>query len=172
MHQEGDRWKLLNKGNFGHSTISVNNQLHLVDGKAEIVDFKSGEDPEATIDLTTTFAGQLKSAKRRFVKDGPVSLLIEDTIEISEETNLITWQLITQADVQIVDGGAILSQEGRSVKLENLSHPELTLSVISLHPPPLFIDTMKKGLKRLEIRIPAWTIESGKTKIRVRLTGM
>lgn len=172
MNQEGDRWKLLNKGNFGHSTISVNNQLHLVDGKAEIIDFKSGENPEASIDLTATFEGLLKSAKRRFVKDGPLSILIEDAIEISEETNLITWQLITQADVQIVEGGAILSQEGRSVKIENLSHPELSLSVISLYPPPLFIDTKKEGLKRLEIRIPAWTIESGKTKIRVRLTGI
>tara|TARA_Y100001972_G_scaffold128250_1_gene188196 strand:- start:2083 stop:4032 length:1950 start_codon:yes stop_codon:yes gene_type:complete len=170
--QDGDRWKLLNKGNFGHSTISVNNQLHRVDGKAAIIDFKAGENPEATIDLSPTFDGQLKSATRRFVKDGPASLLIEDDIELSEETELITWQLITQADVQIVDGGAILSQEGKQVKLENLSHPDLTVSVISLYPPPMYIDTMKEGLKRLEIRIPAWTIESEKTKIRVRLVGM
>lgn len=170
--QDGDRWKLLNKGNFGHSTISVNNQLHRVDGKARFIDFKSGENPEATIELTPTFEGQLKSATRRFVKDGPISLLIEDDIEISEETNLITWQLITQADVQIVDGGAILSQNGKSVKLENLSHPDLTVSVISLNPPLLFVDTIKKGLKRLEIRIPAWTIDSGKTKIRVRFKGI
>ena len=91
---------------------------------------------------------------------------------MSEETNLITWQLITQADVQIVDGGAILNQEGRSVKLENLSHPELAVSVISLNPPPLSVDTIKEGLKRIEIRIPAWTIEGKKTKIRVRLVGM
>jgi hypothetical protein len=45
------------------------------------------------------------------------------------------------------------------------------MSVISLNPPPLYIDTMKEGLKRLEIRIPAWTIEDGKTMIRVRLSG-
>jgi len=171
MGQEGDRWKLLNKGNFGHSTISVNNELHVVDGKASIIDFKSGENPEATIDMTPTFEGQLKSVSRRFVKDGPASLLIEDNIEISEETKLITWQLITQANVQIVDGGAILSQEGKSIKIENLSHPELTMSVISLNPPPLYIDTMKEGLKRLEIRIPAWIIEGEELSLRVRLAG-
>ena len=56
------------KGILGHSTISVNNQLHLVDGKAKIIDFKDGENPEATIDLSPTFEGQLKSAKRRFVR--------------------------------------------------------------------------------------------------------
>jgi len=121
--------------------------------------------------MAPTFIGQLKSASRRFVKDGPASILIEDNIEISEETELITWQLMTQADVQIVDGGAVLSQEGKSIKVENLSHPELTMSVISLNPPPLYIDTMKEGLKRLEIRIPAWTIEDEELSIRVRLAG-
>jgi hypothetical protein len=169
--QECDRWKLLNKGNFGHSTISVNNQLHLVDGKATIVDFKTGEKPEATIDMTPTFAGQLKRASRRFLKDSPRSLLIEDIIELSLETKLITWQLITQADVEIVKGGALLKQSGKSLKVENLSHPELTMSIISLYPPPLNIDTKKEGLKRIEIRIPAWTIEGATTKIRVRLSG-
>lgn len=169
--QECDRWKLLNKNNFGHSTISVNDQLHVVDGLATIVDFKAGERPEATIDLTPTFVGQLKSALRRFVKDSPTSLLIEDKIELSEQTKWITWQLITQADVEIVPGGALLKQEGKRLKVENLSHSELTVSVISLYPPPLYLDTRKENLKRLEIRIPAWTIEGGKTQIKVRLSG-
>lgn len=169
--QECDRWKLLNKNNFGHSTLTVNNQLHVVDGKATIVDFKSGVRPEATIDMTPTFYGQLKSSTRRFVKDSPKSLLIEDEIELSEETKLITWQFMTQADVEIIDGGAILRQDGKSIKVENLSHPQLSISVISLNPPPLYLDCKKEGLKRLELRIPAWTIEGGKTDIKVRLSG-
>jgi len=169
--QECDRWKLLNKGNFGHSTLSVNNQLHIVDGKATIVDFKTGEKPEATIDMTPTFEGQLKSVTRRFVKDGPRSLLIEDDIELTKETEWITWQLMTQADVEIVKGGAILKQDGKSLKIEHPSHPDFTVSVISLYPPPFYLDTKKEGLKRIEIRIPAWTVEGGKTKIQVHLSG-
>lgn len=169
--QECDRWKLLNKNNFGHSTLTVNGQLHVVDGKAIITDFKAGEKPEATIDMTATLNGQLKRAQRRFMKDSPASLLVEDQIEISEETRLVTWQLITRADVQIVRGGAILRQDGKSLRLENLSHPELTVSVISLDPPPLYLDAKLDGLKRLEIRIPAWTIEGGVTTLRVRLSG-
>lgn len=170
--QTCDRWKLLNKGNFGHSTLTVNNELHKVDGKAEIVNFQDGENPEVTIDLGATFHGQLKGAKRRFAKDSPTSLLIEDYLEILDETNLITWQLITQAEVQIEDGGAILTQNGKKVRLENLSHPDLTISVISLNPPPMFIDAFKEGLKRIEIRIPAWTLESTELKIRTRLVGL
>ena len=121
--------------------------------------------------MTATFKGQLKSASRRFVKDSPKSLLIEDNIEISDETELITWQLMTQADVEIIDGGAILRQDGQSLKIENLSHPGHTMSVISLNPPPLYLDCIKEGLKRLEIRIRAWTVEDEKLSIRVRLSG-
>jgi len=169
--QEGDRWKLLNKGNFGHSTLSVNNQLHVVDGKAEIVAFKTGETPEATVDLTPTFAGQLKRASRKFIKDSDRALVIEDEIEILDETELITWQFITQADVEIRRGEATLTQDGKRLRLKILSHPDLTPSVISLNPPPLLLDTKKEGLKRLEVRFPAWTLADDKLSIQVRLAG-
>jgi len=169
--QSCDRWKLLTKNNFGHSTLSANNQLHVVNGKAGIVDFKGGEQPSATIDLTPAFAGLLKSARRTFVKENPASLLIEDYVEISENTNWITWQMITQADVEIVKGGAVLRQDNQVLKLENLSHPEITVSLISLDPPPLYFDKTIENLKRLEIRIPAWTVKNGKCELKVRLTG-
>ena len=169
--QECDRWKLLTKNNFGHSTISVNDQLHQVDATASIVDFKAGAKPEATIDLSPTLAGQLASARRRFVKDGPRSLLIEDAIELSEETKLITWQLITTADVLTTNNGAVLKKDGKELRLENLSHPDLRFSVVSLDPGPLEVDKQMEGLKRIELRVPAWTVAAGKTKIRIRLSG-
>lgn len=170
--QECDRWKLINTNNFGHSTLSVNGQLHVVEGKTELIDFKDGPKPEATFDMSPTFAGQLKSATRKFVKDSPTSLLIEDKLEVLDNTESITWQLITQADVAVVKGGAILSQDGKQLKLDILSHPELTVSVIALDPPPLHLDMQKEGLKRLEIRIPAWTMEQGTTNLQVRLSGL
>lgn len=168
--QDCERWTLLTKNNYGHSTLTVNNELHVVDGMAKIIDFKDGDMPEATIDLSETFAGQLKSVKRRFLKDSPTSLLIEDDIELSPETKEIVWQLMTTADVELVEGGAILKQDGKRLRLNNISHPELLVSVISLDPAPLKLDRQIKGLKRLEIRIPAW-IETDKcTKIKVRLS--
>jgi len=169
--QECERWTLLTKNNFGHSTITINNQLHVVDGLATIVDFKNGVNPEATIDMSLAFKGQLKSALRKFIKDTATSLIIEDNIETSDETELITWQLITTADVEIGNGGAILKQNGKTLKLENLSHPELMISIISLFPAPLKLDRQIEGLKRLEIRIPAWTINNKKETIRVKLSG-
>ena len=169
--QDCERWTLLTKNNYGHSTITVNNELHRTEGLVTLLDFKDGDNPEAVFNMTPTLGDLVKSAARKFVKDSKTSVVIEDEIEKSEKTELITWQLMTTADVKIVDGGAILTQEGKQLKLENLSHPELDVSVVSLYPAPLKLDRQIKGLKRLEIRIPAWTIEGAKTNIKVRLSG-
>ncbi len=167
--QECERWTLLTKNNFGHSTLTVNNELHVVDGLATIKDFKNGNNPEATFELTPAFQGLLKSAQRKFRKDSPVSLVVEDMIDVSDSTKLITWQLMTTADVELTKNGAILRQDNKSLKIENLSHPGLSMSVVSLDPAPLKLDRQIAGLKRIELRIPAWTIENNKTSIRVRL---
>lgn len=169
--QDCERWTLLTKNNFGHSTITVNNELFVNNGFAPLTSFKSGNNPEVTFDLTAVYGENLKSANRKFLKDSPASIIVEDNIEISDRTKLITWQLMTTADVEIVEGGAILSQDGKTLKLENLTHPELDISIVSLYPAPLKLDRQIEGLKRIEIRIPAWIIESGKTKIKIRLSG-
>ena len=170
-NQNSQRWTLLTKNNFGHSTITINDSLHRVDGMSSIIDYKEGEQPEVTYDLTPAFGDMLIKATRRFVRDSPVSVLIEDDITKSDKTKLITWQLMTTADVEIVKGGAILKQDDKVLKLENLSHPELMVSLVSLDPAPLKLDRQIPELKRLEIRIPAWTINGNHTKIRVRLIG-
>lgn len=169
--QECQRWTLLTKNNFGHSTLSVNDELHRTEGLVTIKDFKAGDKPEATLDMSATLGEFVKSASRRFFKDSPASILIEDHVELNENTKLITWHMLTQADVEIVPGGAILTQDGKTLRLENISHPDLIVSVISLDPAPLEVDRQYENLKRLEIRIPTWTVEGGKTDIKVRLSG-
>lgn len=169
--QDCQRWTLLTKNNFGHSTITVNDELFINDGSATLIDFQGGEKPKATFDLTAVYGENLKSAKRSFLKDSPVSVVIEDQLEIAEKTNLITWQLLTTADVEITPTGALLKQDGKELKIENQSHPKLTFSVISLDPAPMELDRQIENLKRLELRIPAWILDDGKGTIKVRLSG-
>jgi hypothetical protein len=169
--QECERWTLLTKNNFGHSTLTVDDQLHNVDGKAIITGFKDGDRPEATINMGATFENQLESASRRFVKDSPTSLIIEDRINANDSTGMVIWQLMTVADVEIIKGGAILQQDGKTLKLENLSHPNISISIISLDPPPLALDRHIENLKKLELRIPAYLFNNQGTTIKVRLSG-
>lgn len=169
--QDCQRWTLLTKNNFGHSTVTVNDELFINDGHVTLENFNDGLKPSATYNMTAVYGSKVKSATRTFTKDSPVSLLIEDEIETNENTKLITWQLMTTADIQLTDDGAILRQNGKELKVLNLSHPELMFSVVSLDPAPLELDRQIKGLKRLELRIPAWIIEGKGTSISVRLDG-
>jgi hypothetical protein len=113
----------------------------------------------------------MKSATRRFLKENNRSILIEDQFSLSKSTQSIVWQMMTTADVEVVQGGAILRKDGKELKLDNLAHPELTVSVISLDPPPFYLDKKIDGLKRIEIRLPAWTVKPGTAAMKVRLSG-
>lgn len=169
--QDCERWTLLTKNNYGHSTLTVNDALHVNNGFARLVNFQNGDRPEATFDLSAVFGENLNNATRRFVKENDHSLVIEDSFEVNEATRMITWQLMTTADVEITNRGATLRMEGKELKVENLSHPELRVSVISLDPPPLALDRKIQNLKRLEIRMPAYLFRNGKGVLRVRLVG-
>jgi hypothetical protein len=169
--QSGQRWTLLTKNNYGHSTVTVNDSLFFNNGFAPLLSFKDGNSPEATFDLTAVYGDKIKSAKRKFLKDSPTSIVIEDNFETNENTKLITWQMMTTADVEVVKGGAILKQDGKTLKLENLTRPELAISVVSLYPAPMELDRQIENLKRIEIRIPAWTLKNGKGTLKVRLLG-
>lgn len=168
--QDCQRWTLLTKSNYGHSTLTVNGQLQKVNGHAALLEVKEGVQPEAIFDMTAPYEGLLKNARRSFVKESSTSLVVTDEIELLPEANLITWQLMTTADVEITERGALLKQDGKILRIENLSHPDLRFSVISLDPPPLVLDRKIKGLKRIELRIPSWTVKGRKNVIKVKLT--
>ena len=138
--QDGERWTLLTKKNQGHSTVTVNDERFDVDGYAPITDFKSDNQPEVTIDMTDLYAGNLNSLQRRFVKESNRSIVIEDQFEINDSTKMITWGLMTTADVEPIKGGAILKQDGEELLMTILTPGDLQISVISLDPPPLEID--------------------------------
>lgn len=167
--QECQRWELLTKNNYGHSTLTVNGERHKVDGYALVREFKPGQKPSVTFDLGPVFQGRLKSAFRRFTKDGERSLLVEDMIRPEETTKLVTWQFVTQADVEIVDGGALLKQNGRMLKLFHPSHPDKKFSIVSLDPPPHKLDKRLKNFKRIELRIPVLYQQTGGADVRIQI---
>ncbi len=168
--QNSERWALLTKSNLTHSTITVNDARFKVTASAPIRDFQRGEKPGATIDLTEALNGQIKSLQRRFVAEGENSILIEDRFETNELTQVITWRLMTLADVTPTKSGAILRQAGKELALSILSPDDLHVTVASLDPPPLKIDKVISGLKRVEIRFPASRATDGHGVLRVRLS--
>lgn len=171
-YQNSDRWKLITKNNYGHSTITINNKKFKNTAFAPLIDFKDDKTPSATYDLTTIYGENIKKSTRTFTKDSNKSLLINDSFTASKNTKTITWQLITTADVEITEFGAILSKDGKKLKLENLSHPKIPIKIVSLNPPPHPLDIKEKGLKRLEIRVPIQEFKNDKLVLKTRLSGL
>jgi hypothetical protein len=81
---------------------------------------------------------------------------------------MVTWQFITQADVEITDYGATLRQDNQLLKLVNLSHPKIQFTVVSLDPPPHRLDKKMDKLKRIELQIPV-SADVDSFDIKVRL---
>ena len=170
MCQDCQRWTLLTKGNLGHSTLTVNDALFDVNGYAPIIDFKSGTCSEAIVDMTNIYKGQLKSAKRTFLKDSDHSITIEDKLLLNDFTKSITWAIMTTAEVIPTIDGAILNQDGKQLNMKILSPGDVKISNIMMDPPPLKLDRKIKNLKRIEIRIPAYHFTEGEGLIKVRLS--
>jgi hypothetical protein len=157
--QDGFRWKLLTKGNRFHSTLSVNDQRHVMVGQAPILDFElTGDQAFVSFDLTEIFEGQLEGAQRTFTRLNYESVRITDEINLGKNTQVVSWAMMTQAEVETTAYGALLKQDGQKLKL-TIKQPEgLQVSVVSLDPPPLPYDKQIPHLKRIEIRIPAYIL--------------
>ena len=167
--QDAERWHLLSKNNLGHSTLTINGAHHTVDGPTTLVECTEGPAPSAVYDMTETLGGLVTKATRTFTKDSEASVTITDTVVESDKTETITWQMMTTADVEVVEGGAVLTQDGETLKLENQTHTDIAVSVVSLNPPPHELDKEIDGLKRLEITIPA-SSAGNEVELRVRLS--
>jgi hypothetical protein len=168
--QDSERWTLLSKNNLGHNTLTINGAHHVVDGAATLIYCKKEPTPEAAFDISLTFGDLVTKATRTFTKDGEASFVITDSIVESEKTKMITWQMLTVAEVEVVAGGALLKQNNKVLKLQNTSHPEIEVSIVSLYPPPHKLDKQIDGLKRLEIRVPGASVSGTEVELKVRLS--
>ena len=150
MGQNAERWTLLTKNNSGHSTLTVNGENHLVDGRSPLI--KSDVRPHGvtyTFDLSPLFGDKVQAAFRSFSREGK-SLIIRDEIIPSELTERVTWQMITRASVDVLDERLVLRKDGKELNLRLISDLPYKLNVVNLSPPPLSYDKDISDLKRIE----------------------
>jgi len=151
--QDSERWTLLTKNNFGHSTVIINNELQKVKGHSEILSYMDGDTATVSINLTPQFGVNADSVVRTFTKPNNYSLVIEDNIRTNDSTKSISWQMMTTSEVTVEEDGFLLEEKGKQLKIRVLSPSKVKLKVVSLDPPPLQIDKIIPNLKRIEIAI-------------------
>ena len=118
--QHSQRWKVFRYNNFAHNTLTFNEELQLVKGKAEIETYS--DDPHCmyvTSDLTPVYSGQVKQVKRAVSLVDKQVGVIEDKITPTNHFTKMTWTLVTPAKATIVSGQImLLEKDGKKLYLK------------------------------------------------------
>lgn len=169
--QNSPRWKLLTKSNFGHSGITINNQLYKATGKSKLTDVDtSSNDYRISFDLSDLYFNNADKVTRTFIKPkNRDKLCIEDSVILNDSTQTISWFMMTCAEVCTEKNEAILHQEGKKIHLKIVAPRQAAFSVITMNPPPVYYHKRIEDLKRLEINIPVYVFKEKKAKIVVEI---
>lgn len=114
------RWKAFRWSPRQHSTITVNDAEHDVNGNARVIDVSRNETAMgATVDLTTTLKSEVESAVRTALIKDEEYLEITDVIKAKDsKPAAVRWCFPTQGVPTLTEDGIELTREGVTVILK------------------------------------------------------
>ena len=117
--QDAERWTVFRLNNYSHSTLTIDEELQRVDGYAKIDKYSEANDfMNAVSDITSLYKGQLKKATRGVgIKDGQY-VVVRDELETVDNPTNVRWNMLTSADVELGDSGAVLTKDGKTLLLK------------------------------------------------------
>ena len=118
MTQKSLRWDVYRLGNLSHSTLTINDAKHRVDGRGVIESvIDNGNEYGGTMDLSAVFSDQATSVKRTIRLSGE-DLYITDVIKAKSDKNAkVDWRMLTQTDVTREDNAIRLSKNAHTMYL-------------------------------------------------------
>jgi len=146
--QDSDRWTIYRYNNRNHNTLTFDNQLQNINGRVEFKECKVDYPGYASYDLTPVYEGQVKNVSRRCELNGLDDVKITDHIETLDKSTQLTWTMMTEAAVNIVDN--------HSLKLSKGNH-NLTLRIqgangkwfVEAATPYRAVENQNKGITRI-----------------------
>ena len=134
--QDSQRWTVQRYNNLHHSTITLNDQWHNVDGEAFVKEFINTDAQKGvTLDMTAVFEGQADKVVRTVKMLSDNSLLTDDQVfaPLGKPVKY-SWRMVTRAVPQITDGGIVLEREGKTITLKAQSDKKFTYTTWSADP--------------------------------------
>jgi hypothetical protein len=162
--QDAERWRIFRLGPFSHSTLTIDDELHLVNGAASLRPLKSG----ALVDLSPVFAKQAASVQRGFEWRPEREVLIQDEVAGLKPGTMLRWAMVTRAQVHTDGRVARLSQDGKTLHARLDGPDSLVFELIRADPPPGDAISAKNPNTRILI-IHAPADAEGKLQVGVRL---
>lgn len=145
------RYNFLRLGPFGHSTINIADALQpLGDIDSPVVGFYSSpQRAHAVIDTSDVWKSHAASVKRGVALLGRKTALIQD--EILGCSDWITWQMISEADIEIESNKAFMSKNEKRYIAEIIEPKGASFQKMSLK--PVFPEENKNaGFSKIGIR--------------------
>ena len=164
--QEAQRWDVFRLNNFSHNTLTVNNELHRYEGKANIDKvFNDDNKHGARVNMSDIFF-DIESAYRTIYIDNNDKVTCIDELKAGNNKCKVRWNITTPATARIINNKTIvLEKDGKRLLLRATAAK--VKSYILSNEPTTEYDCKNKGTCRVgfETNIP-----SGKsTTIKVEL---
>jgi rhamnogalacturonyl hydrolase YesR len=157
MKQTSDRWKVFRLNNRSHNVLTINDQPHRVAGKAGVIRYSDQENGAcAVLDLSPVFAGQAAKVTRGFSFSAD-HVVIRDELEGLKPGDDVRWAMATSADVSIEKQGAVLSQNGKHLRVQFSSSgaDDATIEVVPADPPRNDYDAANPNMRLLLMHVKA-----------------
>ena len=177
--QASQRWQVFRYNNMSHSTLTVNDSLHVMAGRATITSTSaSAKFMHAIVDMSSVFGTSLAKAVRGVaVVDGD-HVVVRDEIEAGGREATIRWNLVTPASVTITGpNSAELTRDGKKLFLRVAEPATVAMKTWSTVPAHAY-DSPNPGTSMVgfEVTLPAGsrqalTVLLVPEKARNRLTG-
>lgn len=157
----------------GHNTIVINPSLsggQVADASSWVCDYLFTEnDAYAVYDMSQIYSDSVSAYKRGFyVGDNRRSLTVRDEITLNNASD-IYWFMHTKADIETDGNGAILTLNGKRLKVMVKSNCELQISKMAAEPlstsPNPENQTPNTGINKLAIKLSG----SGSITLEVKL---
>ena len=160
MKQDSPRWQVFRYTNFVHNTLTVNNGLQRVAGKATLT--SSSADTRfrnAITNLTAVYSPALMRADRGVAIVNSQYVAVRDELVAGAAQTIVRWTMLTPATVRLLgDNRAELTKDGKTLILQVQEPATVTLKTWPTVPPRNY-DAPNPGttLVGFEVTVPANT---------------
>lgn len=133
--QNSQRWQVFRYNNLTHNTLTVNNELQQVTGKATITGYsKNPLFMQATTNLTEVYENSLVKLIRGVALVNKEYVVIRDEFETLPEETTVRWTMLTPAIVKLNgDDSAELTKGGKTLILQVVEPAHIPLKTWSTH---------------------------------------
>lgn len=150
--QASKRWSIFRCGPESHNLLRFDNAPQLVEAKAEIRQLPPAAGvPGFLVDLSPVVCGHVARAERRIRLHSDRSVTIADEWTTGAKATDVTWQWLTRAQVTVTNDGAILRQQGETLRLRITEGTGARVEVEDVSKPRRAWDSPNPGLSRILI---------------------